>query len=110
MTDLIERTLYRLGRQLPGGVSRPGDAGYVAATAIWAKPVDRAPCAVAHCRTAEDVQSAIRAARHCDIPLSARGGGHDWAGRALCDGLVVDMRGMSRVRAYRENSTARIGG
>src|ERR1700737_4293572 len=79
------------------GLSRPGDRRYAAATAIWAKPVGRMPRAVAHCRTAEDVQLAIRAARECDLPLSVRGGGHDWAGRALCDGLVIDLSGMNGV-------------
>jgi FAD/FMN-containing dehydrogenase len=90
MTDLIEKTLHRLGEQLGGRLSLPGDDRYTAATAIWAKPVGRMPRAVAHCRTPEDVQSAMRAARNCDLPLSVRGGGHDWAGRALCAGLVID--------------------
>src|SRR5215469_2465890 len=110
MTDLIERTLRRLGGQLPGHVSRPGDDRYAAATAIWAKPVGGMPRAVLHCRTPKDVQSAIRAARDCDLPLSVRGGGHDWAGRALCEGLVIDLSGMNGVDAYLENCTARIGG
>jgi FAD/FMN-containing dehydrogenase len=92
MTDPIERTLRRLCEQLSGRLSRPGDDRYAAATAIWAKPVGPMPRAVAHCRTPEDVQSAIRAARDCQLPLSVRGGGHDWAGRALCGGLVVDLR------------------
>ncbi len=39
-----------------------------------------------------------------------RGGGHDPAGRALCEGLVIDLWGMSTVEAYLENCTARIGG
>jgi hypothetical protein len=60
MTDLIEGTLHRLGEQMPGRVSRPGDDRYAAATAIWAKPVGRMPRAVVHCRTPEDVQSGIR--------------------------------------------------
>lgn len=109
MTDLIGRTLHRLNLQLPGRVSVPGNDRYATATAIWAKS-DRTPRAVVHCQTAEDVQAAIRAARGCDLPLSVRGGGHDWAGRALCDGLVVDVSGMNRVDLYLENSTARIGG
>jgi hypothetical protein len=49
----------------------PGDERYAAATAIWAKPVGRLPRAIVHCRTPEDVQSAIRAARDADLPLSA---------------------------------------
>ena len=94
MTDFVETTFRRLAAQLPGRVSRPGDGGYAAATAIWAKPVGRVPRAVVHCRGAEDVQAAIRAARDCQLSLSVRGGGHDWAGRALCDGIVIDLSGM----------------
>ena len=110
MTDLIERTLRRLGGQLPGHVSRPGDDRYAAATAIWAKPVGRMPRAVVHCRTPQDVQSAIRAARDCDLPLSVRGGGHDWAGRALCDGIVIDLSGMNGVIVGPDTCSARISG
>jgi FAD/FMN-containing dehydrogenase len=110
MTGLIERTLHRLGGQLPGRLSMPGDDGYTAATAIWAKPVGRAPRAVIHCRTAEDVQAAIRAARDCDLPLSVRGGGHDWAGRALCDGIVIDLSAMNGVVVGPDDHTARVSG
>jgi FAD/FMN-containing dehydrogenase len=109
MTDLVEKTLYRLGERLPGGVSTPGDPGYIEATAIWAKPVGRMPRAVVHCRTAEDAALAIRAARDCDLPLSVRGGGHDWAGRALCDGVVIDLSGMRSVTVG-PDSVARISG
>jgi FAD/FMN-containing dehydrogenase len=110
MTDLIERTLHRLGTQLSGRLSRPGDDRYAAAAAIWAKPVGRTPRAVAHCRTAEDVQSAIRAARDCHLPLSVRGGGHDWAGRALCQGIVIDLSGMNGVSIGSDKSMAQISG
>ena len=91
-------------------MSRPGDDRYAAATAIWAKPVGPKPRAVAHCRTAQDVQSAIRAARDCDLPLSVRGGGHDWAGRALCDGIVIDLTAMNDVTLSPDNRSARISG
>src|SRR5262245_32875071 len=119
MTDLIGRTLNRLGQQLRGRLSMPGDtgylsmpgdAGYAAATAIWAKPVGRVPRAVVHCRTPDDVQLAIRAARDCDLPLSVRGGGHDWAGRALCDGIVVDLSVMRDVVIDAQYHVARISG
>ena len=63
MTDSIERTLHRLDGQLPGRVSRPGDNRYIPATALWAKPIGRMPRAVVHCRTPQDVQLAILAAR-----------------------------------------------
>ena len=74
MTDLVGRTLDRLAVSLLGQVSTLGDASYGAATAIWSKPVRRMPHAVVHRQTADDVQSAIRAARDCGLPLSVRDG------------------------------------
>ena len=110
MTDPITRTLNRLAQQLRGRLSMPDDERYAAATAIWAKPTGRMPRAVVHCRTPEDVQLAIFAARSCDLPLSVRGGGHDWAGRALCEGIVIDLSNMSGVVVSSDNRTAQIGG
>jgi FAD/FMN-containing dehydrogenase len=109
MTNLIARTLHRLTLQLPGRVSMPGHDRFSTATAIWPKS-DHSPRAVVHCQTAADVQAAIRAARGCDLPLSVLGGGHDWAGRALCNGIVIDLSNMHRVDLYLEDNTARIGG
>jgi FAD/FMN-containing dehydrogenase len=110
MTDLIERTLHTLGRELPGSVSRPGSDRYAAATAIWAKPTGRMPRAVVHCTTTEQVRATIRAARERGIPLSVRGGGHDWAGRALCEGIVIDLSEMRGVLIDPEDLTAHIAG
>jgi FAD/FMN-containing dehydrogenase len=42
--------------------------------------------------------------------LSVRGGGHDWAGRALCDGIVIDLSGMNAVAVSSDNHHARILG
>src|SRR6516165_12037877 len=110
MRDLIESTLHRLDGQLSGRLSRPGEDRYSAATAIWAKPVGPMPRAVAHCRTPEDVQVTIRAARDCGIPISVRGGGHDWAGRALCEGIVIDLSAMNAVAICPDKGAARISG
>jgi FAD/FMN-containing dehydrogenase len=110
MPDQIEQALRRLGAQLPGRVSLPGEDGYAAATAIWAKPVGPLPCAVVHCRTTEDVQAALRAARDRDLPLSVRGGGHHWAGLALCAGIVIDLSNMNRVAVAADHRSAIISG
>jgi FAD/FMN-containing dehydrogenase len=108
--DMIGKTLRRLGEQLPGLVSIPGSDRYAAATAIWAKPVGPKPRAVVHARTAVDVQAAIRAAREADLALSVRGGGHDWAGRALCGGVVIDLSAMNGTVIAADNRSARIAG
>ncbi|WP_394835996.1 FAD-binding oxidoreductase [Pendulispora rubella] len=79
-------------------LSRPGEVGYAAATDIWARPSGLPPAAIAHCRTAVEVQLAVRAAREHGLPLSVRGGGHGWTGNALCpEGLVIDSSGMRQM-------------
>jgi FAD/FMN-containing dehydrogenase len=110
MSNLIEQTFLRLGVKLSGGLSRPGQDRYASATATWAKQVGAMPRAVAHCRTAQDVQQAVRAARECDLPLSVRGGGHDWAGRALCEGIVIDLSELNGVTVETGGHAARISG
>ena len=110
MTDLTQRILHWLGNQFPGRLSLVGDDRYAAATAIWAKPVGHMPRAVVHCRTSEDVQSAIRAARDHHLRLSVRGGGHDWTGRALCDGIVIDLSAMTGVVVGPDHRSALISG
>jgi hypothetical protein len=57
-----------------------------------------------------DVQSAVRAAREADLALSVRGGGHDWAGRALCGGLVIDLSAMNDTVIAADHRSARIAG
>jgi FAD/FMN-containing dehydrogenase len=106
----IESSLRSLKQQLPGLVSMQGDDRYAAATNIWAKPVGTTPRAIVHCRTAEDVQAAILTARERDLPLSVRGGGHDWAGRALCDGIVIDLSGMRDVVLGPDRGTVTVSG
>jgi len=110
MTDLVAKTLRGLDEQLPGQVSTPGSYRYPKATAIWPKRVGNMPRAVVHCFTPRDVQLSIRAARDCYLPLSVRGGGHDWMGRALCDGLVIDLSGMTSVLVDANSQTASISG
>jgi FAD/FMN-containing dehydrogenase len=110
MPDQIQRALHRLEAELPGRVSLPGGDGYAAATAIWPKPVGPMPRAVVHCRTTEDVQLSIGIAGDCGLPLSVRGGGHDWAGRALCAGIVIDLSGMTGVSVDADRRSATISG
>src|SRR6516165_5112836 len=94
------------GWQLRDKISMPGSVGYASATAIWAKPLGPMPQAIIHCRTTHDVQLAIRAARNSGLPISVRGGGHDWAGRALCDGVVIDLQKMNKVVLSSDYRTA----
>jgi FAD/FMN-containing dehydrogenase len=78
---------------------------------VWNGAVRRRPALVAFCKQPEDVQAAVRAARRHGLPLSVRGGGHDWAGRALLDdGLVIDLTGMRDVTVDPRALVATVGG
>src|SRR5262245_10968428 len=65
---------------------------------IWNGAVDYRPAVIVRCAMPAEVGPAIVAARSHQLPLSVRGGGHDWAGRALRHaGLVIDLSGMRQV-------------
>ena len=59
----------------------------------------QATAMIARCCGNADVMAAVNFARDRNLPLSVRGGGHNVAGRAVCDdGLVVDLSPMRAVR------------
>ena len=83
---------------MSGRVALPGHELYDEGSRVWNGAVRRRPAIVAFCKQPEDVQAAVRAAQRYELPLSVRGGGHDWAGRALRDdGLVIDLTRMRNV-------------
>ena len=70
-----------------------------------------APCRALLCiAEVQDIQLAIAAARPAGLSLSVRGGGHDWAGRALCDGIVLDLSAMREVVVSPDRRSARVSG
>jgi FAD/FMN-containing dehydrogenase len=79
-------------------VFEPGTDGYARSIGIWNGAVEHRPALIARCLTVNDVQSSLAIAQAQGLEISVRGGGHDWAGRALRDGgLVIDISGMQEV-------------
>ena len=94
-----------------GRVHASGDDGYEQARTVWNGSVDHHPAAVVHCADAEDVRAALATARRCGVPVSVRGGGCDWAGRAIREGgVVLDLSAMRGVRIDPGTSVAEIDG
>lgn len=78
---------------------------------IWNAAVRHRPAVVVRARAPRGVQQAIRVARGHGMRLSVLGGGHDWAGRALCDGgLLIDMSRMRQVTVDASARVATVGG
>ena len=83
---------------MQGQVVVRGDHDYARTRKIWNAAVESQPASFAMCETTADVQAAVRVARRHGLPLSVRGGGHDWTGRALLsDGLVIDLSRMRQI-------------
>jgi FAD/FMN-containing dehydrogenase len=96
---MTTEALTTLGSHLRGAVVAPSDASYDTVRRIYNACVDRRPAAVVRCAGASDVIRAIAFARDADLPLSVRGGGHNVAGRAVCDdGIMIDLSTMKSVR------------
>ena len=78
---------------------------------IWNAAVQHRPALIVRVQSPRDVQEAIRVGRDRGMRLSVLGGGHDWAGRAVCDsGLVIDLSGMRRVTVDTRARVATVGG
>src|SRR5271155_3010933 len=85
-----------LDQRCPGCVLSGPD--YDRTRRIWNGAVDHVPALIVRPHAPNDVQTAILIAQHHGVPLSVRGGGHDWAGRSLRrDGMVIDLSAMNRV-------------
>jgi len=97
---------FRAG--LRGQLITPADEGYDAARAVWNAMIDKRPALIARCAGAADVIQAVNFARSHALLLSVRGGGHNVAGNAVCDGgLMIDLSPMRGIRVNPVNRTVR---
>jgi FAD/FMN-containing dehydrogenase len=74
---------------LTGQLVLPEDAAYDQVRQIWSGKVNKQPAALVCCANAQDVVHTLRWARSRGLALSVRGGGHDFAGRAVESRYVV---------------------
>jgi hypothetical protein len=94
-----------------GEVIAAEHVGYDDARAVWNGAVDRRPRLIARCTGPADVAAAVRFARDRDLEIAVRGGGHNVAGTAVCDGgIVVDLSAMRAVSVDAAARTALVQG
>jgi len=109
LVSLSTETLAGLAGRLRGTLCLPGEAGYDEARTIWNAMIDKRPAAVVRAAGASDVIQAVRLAAEHRLLLSVRGGGHNIAGNAVCDGgLMLDLSRMVSVRVDPEARVARV--
>ncbi|MDX1604799.1 MAG: FAD-binding oxidoreductase [Candidatus Competibacterales bacterium] len=94
---------------LRGQVLQPHTPGYDEARSIWNAMIDRHPALIVQPRGAADVMAAVVFARDQGLELAVKGGGHNVAGSAVCDGgLMLDLSAMTSVRVDPVARTARV--
>ncbi len=96
---------------IDGNVLLPGGAGYDEARAVWNAMIDRKPALIAQCLSSRDVASVVGYAGETGSAVSIRGGGHNVAGHAVCDGgIMIDLSKMRDVTVDTDKQTALVAG
>ena len=104
------RAQTALQGKLTGNVILPGDTDYESARRIFSlnPRTARRPQMILRCSAADDAVRAVRFAREKQLDLAVRSGGHDLLGASICDGMVVDLSPMKRIRMNREAGSIRV--
>ncbi|MDH3444553.1 MAG: FAD-dependent oxidoreductase, partial [Deltaproteobacteria bacterium] len=105
---LEKKDFDALKTSLHGELLQPADSGYDDARSVWNAMIDRRPDIIARCRGVADVVACVNFARNNKLKLSIKGGGHNIAGLAVCDGgIMLDMSLMRGVWVDPSSRTAR---
>ncbi len=94
-----DQAIAALVTGMRGACFTPSDAGYDDARMVWNGSIDKHPAIVARCSGVADVIDAVNFACANGVLVAVRGGGHNVAGNAVCDGgIVIDLGAMNAVR------------
>ena len=98
-TVLTDTAIEAFRSSVRGELLRPVDAGYETARKVWNGMIDRRPALIIRCTGVADVIAAVQFARTHELLVAVRGGGHNVAGHAVCDGgLMIDLSRMKGLR------------
>ena len=100
-----------LGRVTQGALITPGSAGYAAARQVVnARFSGARPLAVLRARSVADVRHAVLWCARNGVRISARSGGHSYAGYStLSGGLVVDLSALDGLAVSADRRTVQVG-
>jgi len=104
--DLGESVLAELRDDVRGQVVGPHDPEYDTARKVHNGMIDKRPAVIVHCTGVADVRTALRWGLDQGLPVAVRSGGHNVAGKAVCDdGIVIDL---SRMKGMRVDPVRRV--
>ena len=98
MKNPVNRAIDDLRSRVTGRVLQPADPGFEEARRIWNAMIDRRPAVIVRCADAGDIPPAVDWARSQGLVITVRGGGHNIAGSAVCDGgVMIDLSPLKAV-------------
>ena len=110
-TVLGDAVVSQLRASLRGAVLLPGDDEYDETRKVWNGMVDKRPALIVRCVGVADVIATVTFARDHNLLVSVRGGGHNIAGKAVCNGgLMIDLSRMRGIQVDPVTRTARVEG
>ena len=90
--DIAADVLQSFKAAFKGQILSADDAAFDETRKVWNAMIDRRPGLIARCTGTADVVQALRFARQHGLLNSVRGGGHNIAGLAVCEGgLMIDL-------------------
>ena len=111
MTTLDQASIAELSARFSGVLLGPDQLGYDDARRVHNGMIDRHPALIARCLGTADIADAVNFARTRGLDLAVRGGGHNVAGRAVCDdGLLLDLSLMKGIHVDPARRSARAQG
>lgn len=111
MTRTAIRGVEALRAIMTGTVLVPTDGDYDDARSVWNAGIDRYPAVIARCRSTQDVVAALAYAGEQELEISVRGGAHNVAGMAVCNGgLMIDLSGLRDVTVDPDARRVTVGG
>jgi FAD/FMN-containing dehydrogenase len=103
-----DAAVQELRTRFRGQLLQPGDEGFDVARQVWNGMIDRTPALIARCTGVTDVRRALDFARSQELLVAVRGGGHNVAGNAVCEGgVVIDLSPMKGIWVDSVRRTAR---
>jgi FAD/FMN-containing dehydrogenase len=107
----LSNAIAELTKVFAGNLVEPHGATYHDVRRVHNGYIDKRPALVAQCRGTADIADAVKLARAQKLEIAVRGGGHNVAGRATCDGgVMIDLSLLRQVNVDPHKKVAWAGG
>ncbi|HEX5069760.1 MAG TPA: FAD-binding oxidoreductase [Vicinamibacterales bacterium] len=107
----LSNAVAELTKVFAGNLVEPHGVSYHDVRRVHNGYIDKKPALVAQCRGTADIADAVKLARAQKLEIAVKGGGHNVAGRATCEGgVMIDLSLLRQVNVDPQKKIAWAGG